>query len=152
MFSKLNQLLLFKKKDVSKLKLIDYNEVRKVSDDDWNSVPHGQVKLTYFDRNMKHIATIAYNLVSGQIGLLFIHDPKLERRGLGTQMLEKAIDEIKNKNLINPHVKEIWAVTTNHNFFSNAFNCAFKPRKPAHHTVTGPGYYMEICKDCNKEI
>lgn len=146
MFSKLYTTIFSNKKTLpSKLKISDFNEVRNVYDDVWNKVPNSYVELTYFDKNnQKRLATISYKLQSGQIGKLFIHDAKLHRRSLGTQMLEKAIDEIKNRNSINPDVKEIWAVSTHDNFFLNVFNKSFKKRIPAHPSVLGPGYYMNI--------
>jgi len=60
------------------------------------------------------------------------------RCGLGTQMLNIAIEDMKSVG-----TKEVWAVTSNnHPFWSNIMN--FKPRKPAHSSVTGSGYYMPI--------
>ncbi len=130
----------------SKLKLTDYYEVRAVSDDMWNKVPNSDIRLNYYDQNNKHIASISFRLQNGQIGHLFIHDDNLIGRGLGKQLLMRAINEIKNQNYINPHVKEIWAVTSNDNFFSNVFNKSFAKRVPAHSSVRGSGYYMQIDK------
>lgn len=143
MFSKLKNIF-GKNISQNKLKLIDFDEIRIVSDDVWNKIPNGQVTLRYFNNDKDHIATISFRLHNGQIGLLFVHDNKLKGRGLGKEMLKKAIEEIKYKNSINPGIKEIWAVTHNDLFFSNVFNQSFVKRDPAHHTVTGSGYYLDI--------
>lgn len=130
----------------SKLDLSNFSVNRVMQNDDWNHVLNSQVLLRYHDQKNKHIATISYRLQSGQIGLLFVHDDKLKGCGLGKQMLKNAIDEIKNKNQINPNVKEIWAVTNNDAFFSNVFGKSFTKREPAHPSVTGSGYFMSIDK------
>jgi hypothetical protein len=130
----------------TKLNLDDYRPERIVEDDVWNKVPNSQIRIKYYDHHNKHIGSILYRLQSGQIGSFFLHDSTLYRRGLGRQMLTRAIAEIKHNNHFNPNVKEIWAVTSNHNFFSNVFDKAFSERKPAHPSVTGSGYYMEIGK------
>ena len=51
---------------------------------------------------------------TGQIGLFYI-DEKYRNNGLGKEILNNVINEMKNNN-----IKEIWAVTSkDHKFWSN---------------------------------
>ena len=55
-------------------------------------------------------------------------------------MLQKAINEMKIHK-----VTKVWAVTThNHPFWSNVFNKSFTLKFPAHKSVTGSGYVMDL--------
>jgi hypothetical protein len=148
MFAKVLSVFSGKKVSPSKLILADFHEHRETYEDIWNRIPNGQVELKYYETDKKYVSTVSYRLHSGQICTLAVHNIKFRNRDLKTQMLIKAIDEIKNHNLINSDVKEIWAVTSSSEdvFWSNVFNKAFKARSPAHPSVTGSGYYMEIDK------
>ncbi len=106
------------------MKLEDFKEIRTVTDDNWNKIKNGNINLEYFDKNNNSIGYIDYRVNVGQIGLFFITNHSYINRGLGKQILEKAIKEIKLYK-----VKEVWAVTTdNHPFWSNVWNKSFKPK------------------------
>lgn len=122
----------------SRLFIKNFIEERYITDDTWNKHVNGEIKLEYFLNNQS-VGYIDYRIKTGQIGLFFIED-KYSNRGLGKQILNKVIDELKVNN-----VKEVWAVTRDdHPFWSNVFNKSFTPRKPVHPCVTGSGYYMKI--------
>jgi GNAT superfamily N-acetyltransferase len=113
------------------LKLNDFTEIRKID---------VSIKLEYFTKTNKSIGYIKYK-PTGQIGLFFI-DEEYQNRGLGKQILSKVIDELSDIGC-----NEVWAVTTkNHIFWSNVYDKQFKPRQPAHSSVTGSGYYINLDK------
>lgn len=92
--------------------------------------------------NGKSIGYINYNKHTGQIGLFFI-DPKYQGCGIGTKYLHKIIDDIKDYG----EAKEIWMFTSKgHYFWSKAKHDGkcFTYRDPAHPSISGDGYYMEI--------
>jgi GNAT superfamily N-acetyltransferase len=125
--------------------ITDFKEVRYVSSE--MSAPNdhfvykkpGGILLEYYNNKDVKIGYIRYYITTGQIGLFFI-DKEYQNRGLGKQILSKVIKELKNNNC-----EEVWAVTTkNHTFWSNVYNKSFVPRDPAHPTVTGDGYFIDL--------
>ena len=99
----------------------------------------GGVYLEYYNQKDVKIGYIRYYLTTGQIGLFFL-DNEYQNRGLGKQILSKVITELKENQC-----EEVWAVTTtNHTFWSNVYKKSFVHRYPAHPTVGGSGYVMDI--------
>ena len=122
----------------SRLFIKDFIEERSVTNDTWNRHINGEIKLEYFSNNQS-AGYIQYRIKTGQIGLFFMKD-EYANRGLGKQILNKVIGELKEHN-----VKEVWAVTRdNHPFWSNVFNKSFIPRDPVHPSVGGSGYFLKI--------
>ena len=106
----------------------------------------GGLMLEYYNNQDKKIGYIRYYITSGQIGLFFI-DKEYQNRGLGKQILSKVIRELKENQC-----EEVWAVSTdNHTFWSNVYNKSFEHRKPAHPSVTGPGYVYTFA-DLNRPL
>lgn len=98
----------------------------------------GGVLLEYYDKDIQ-IGYIRYYITTGQIGLFFINE-EYQNRGLGKQILSKVIEELKLNNC-----QEVWAVTSsNHSFWSNVYNKLFVHRNPAHVSVGGCGYFMDL--------
>lgn len=118
-----------------------FNEIRTVEYDDYNHVENGNVFINYTSPLDNHeIGFISYRPHNGQIGLIFITDSNMQRRKLGAQMLLHAVNEMHEVG-----TKEVWAVTRqDHEFWSNVFYKGFKFRNPAHGSVTGSGYVMNI--------
>ncbi len=110
-----------------------------VSDDEWNKIKNGEIKVELKDHHDMHqIGFIRYRKYVGQLGLLFITDKDYMNRGLGTQLVDLAIGDMKSVN-----VKEVWAVTRDeHPFWSKHLN--YTKRDPAHHTITASGYYKTL--------
>jgi hypothetical protein len=101
--------------------------------------------LKYYIKNKVNdetlIGYIKYR-TTGQIGLFFITNKEYKNCGLGKQILTKVINEL----VIN-QCEEVWAVTTDdHPFWSNVYNRHFIPRNPAHASVGGSGYYINLKK------
>jgi len=150
----INNCMELMKKD--KLKLDDFIEIRKVMNDNLNKIENGITILEYYTKDKESlllkflevdpyydppdscIGYIKYKK-TGQIGLFFINE-EYQNRGLGKQILNKAIDELKIYGC-----KEVWVVTSdNHLFWSNVYNKQFIRRKPAHPLVCGGGYYINL--------
>ena len=127
------------------LHIHDFREVRHVSSEMLepneyfvNRKPGG-IMLEYYNNKDEKIGYIRYYITTGQIGLFFI-DEDYHNRGLGKQILSKVIHELQVNQC-----EEVWAVTTsNHSFWSNVYNKSFVHRRPAHPSVTGPGYFMKL--------
>lgn len=123
--------------------LRDFIEKKVVSDDEWNKIKNGNVRYEYFkeENDIRPFGYIQFRPTVGQIGLFFIFDKNLRGRGLGKQMLLKAIQDIKEHG----KVDTIWAVTLeNHEFWSNVWNKSFTWKDPPHSTVTSGGYKLKI--------
>ena len=121
-----------------KLHLSDFKKRKNISDDTWNHIKDGEVEINFLDGE-NQIGQISYRPQVGQIGNLVLNE-KYRDRGLGKQILSEAIKDIKTYGTM-----EVWAVTReNHPFWDNVWNKSFQPRKPAHCTVTGSGYYLKI--------
>ena len=136
---------IFVKPKPSSLLLADFFQHKVITDDNWNNKTNGNVLIDFYDVNdikqEKKIGYISYRVKVGQIGLFFI-DMKYQNRGLGKQILEHVIEDMKSHN-----VTEIWAVSTkNHSFWSNVFNKSFTfyDSRQLHPSVTGFGYKMKI--------
>jgi GNAT superfamily N-acetyltransferase len=127
------------------LDIKDFREVRYVSEelqypnDYFNCRKKaGGVWLEYFN-NEESIGYIRYYVNTGQIGLFFIKN-EYQNRGLGKQILSKTIQDMQQNGC-----EEVWTVTTcDHPFWSNVYDRSFTYRDPAHPSVTGDGYYMDI--------
>lgn len=121
-----------------KLNLEQYREEVTINDDDWNKIPNGEIVRRYYDNENKEIGMISYRHIVGQIGLFFIWDDKYRNRGLGKQILNRAINDMRNNK-----TTSVWAITSeNHTFWSNVFNKSFQWKKRPHSSVTGSGYLM----------
>ena len=143
-----------------KLILSDFKEIKFIINDDFNKVVNGNIWLCYFEKSFvpifdpEHIKTrneiekiiyqdwigyISYKIKTGQIGLFFIKEP-YKNRGLGKQILDKVILDLKSNNN-----QTVWAVTTDdHPFWSNVYNKSFEFQRPAHSSVTGSGYSLKL--------
>ena len=119
-----------------------YSEGRRRSPSEYEHFVYkkpGGVMLEYYNKKDVKIGYIRYYITTGQIGLFFI-DEEYQNRGLGKQILSKVIRELKMNQC-----DEVWAVTTdNHPFWSNVYHKSFIPGRPAHPSVTGPGYFMKL--------
>ena len=125
---------------VQRLNINDFNETQKISDDTWNNLPASEVRLTYFTKDTnQEIGYIDYRRASGQVGL-FRLDEQYRNKGLGKQILQRVIDDLKQHG-----IKSVWAVTTkDHEFWSNVFNKSFQYREPIQLPCTGHGYALDI--------
>jgi len=91
-------------------------------------------RITYFDKSNIEIGYIEYNLHSGKICLFFITEEKYRNRGLGEQILQKVINNMKQYG-----TNRAWLVTANcpHKFWEkNGFTYA----NPPDCSVTMHGY------------
>lgn len=95
--------------------------------------------ITYFDRNnMLDIGYIEYNINSGKICLFFITNEKYRNRGLGRQILENVLIDMKQNG-----IKRVWLVTGKypHPFWEqNGFIYA----KPPDNSVISHGYTINL--------
>lgn len=130
---------IFAKNILSPLHINDFKERKIVTNDTWNKIDNGSIKLKYYDEFNIEIGYITYKLHVGQIGI-FVFDKKYRNRGLGKQILLKVIKDMKSNQ-----VKEVWTVTRDdHPFWSNVFNNSFIKRDSVHMSVSGSGYFMKI--------
>ena len=125
------------------LNLHDFKQIQLISDDTWNNIPNGYIKINFYDKlnENQYAGYIAYRSVIGQVGL-FVLEPDYRNRGLGKQILSQTINHMKEFN-----TTHIWAVTIeNHEFWSNVFNKSFQwhDMKELHPSVSGSGYKMKI--------
>jgi len=134
----------------SPLIINDFKEVRYVSSEisATNNIfvnrKPGGIMLEYYNKKDVKIGYIRYYITTGQVGLFFI-DKDYQNRGLGKQILTKAIEELKLNNC-----EEVWAVTTlDHSFWTNVYNKSFEYRNPAHPSVGGDGYFMKTSSQCH---
>lgn len=97
--------------------------------------------VNYYSKDVTHslVGRITYNLESGQIGYFVINSPDNRGRGLGKQILSKAIRHIKQED---KHNGEIFTHTSmGHPFWSNVYNGKFKCRSGL---IVGHEYYFKI--------
>jgi RimJ/RimL family protein N-acetyltransferase len=123
--------------------LSNFIEKKTVTDDTWNKIKDGQVRYEYFqnETDKEPFAMIDFRPGVGQIGIIGIWPESNRNRGLGKQMLRKAMNDIKAFG----KTDTVWAVTSeNHTFWSNVFNKSFIWKVPAHDTVTGHGYSFKF--------
>ena len=97
--------------------------------------------LEYYDKNT-HIGYIRYYLTTGQICMFYIKK-EYQNRGLGKQILRKAIKEMREN-----HCEEIWLISSkNHPFWENIFQQSFVYRNPIHISIKDcDGYYLDMTK------
>jgi predicted acetyltransferase len=129
--------ILFKPK---KINLSSITQMKRITDDTWNKIPNSDVHIDFYNNNNK-IGYISYRLGVGQIGLFFIAE-MYRNRGLGKQILEQTIKEMKENN-----IEYIWCVTSkNHPFWSNIYNkkMIWCDEGKLHPSVRGYGYKMKI--------
>ena len=127
----------------SKLCISDFIVKKIISDDNWNKIKNGNIRYEYFENNSDEtpFGYIDFRPGVGQIGQFYIHDDRFRNRGLGKQILTKALDDIKEFGTADT----IWAVTReNHPFWSNVWNKSFTWKDPAHYSVTGSGYSFKF--------
>lgn len=105
-----------------------------------------RVTLTYFkekpneelSRSSQCVGYISYKNI-GQIGSIGVRK-EFRRKGIGQQMLDKAIEDLKSKD-----VKKVWAVTrNNHPFWSNVYNKGFTRNETTKETAQFAIYYKYI--------
>lgn len=116
--------------DFKKIK-INLSSLKQWKEQDYNSY---QKKMFYqlFCVYENKLSYIDYCPETGQIGFLMVH-PDLQRRGLGTQLIIKASEEIKTD--------ELWLYGSWDNpFYLNAFNGSFRKRNPADDSISGQGF------------
>jgi GNAT superfamily N-acetyltransferase len=134
-----SKIIKFYIKKPTPIQLSVYKEHKIVKNDDWNKIKNGDITLEYYLHNNKMIGCINYRVYTGQIGLFFL-EPNYRNIGLGKQILNKAINDIKQNN-----INEVWAVTSkNHVFWSNVYNGKFKYKEQLHPSVTGSGYSITL--------
>lgn len=128
--------------DINNFEECRYNSYEKSELTDYfvNNKPGG-IMLEYYQED-RRVGYIRYYITTGQIGLFFIEKP-YQNRGLGKQILTKVIKELQENNC-----DECWVVTTKgDNFWSNVYNKSFTYRDPAHSSVTGNGYFIDLKKN-----
>lgn len=110
-----------------------------IENDTWNNIKDGQItKDVYY--SSKHIGYIRYRTETGQIGIFVIFDDCYRNVGLGKQILNNTIEDLRNNNQ-----SSVWAITTeNHSFWANIYNKKFIYKERVHSSVTGSGYLMNI--------
>lgn len=86
----------------------------------------------------QEIGYIEYNVNSGKICLFFMTDSKHRNRGLGSQILNNVLDEMKEHG-----TKRAWLVTNKypHPFWEKH---GFTYLHPPHHSVTYHGYIRAL--------
>ena len=123
-----------------KINFLSLTQMKRITDDTHNKIPNSDVRIDLYDYNNK-VGFISYRLGVGQIGVFFIEEP-YRNRGLGKQILEQTIKEMKENN-----IEYIWCVTSkNHPFWSNIYNkkMIWYDEGKLHPSVTGYGYKMKI--------
>ncbi len=125
------------------LKLYEFTQIRKIKDDIWNFSPHSEISIDFFDNlyNNCYVGHILYRLNVGQIVQFYI-DELYRNKGLGKQILEQTITEMKENN-----IEYIWCFTKyNHPFWSNIYNkkMIWCDNKNLHSSVNCNGYKMYI--------
>jgi GNAT superfamily N-acetyltransferase len=129
-----------------RLEINNFKEIRYVS----SEMPYendyfvhnkpGGIMLEYYNEDII-IGYIRYYVTTGQIGLFFILK-EYQNRGLGKKILSKVIKELQDNNC-----HEVWAVNSeDHPFWSNVYNKSFSYRDPAHSSVGGDGYFIDLKK------
>ena len=119
--------------------LIDnFKEIITISDDDWNNVKNGEKNVKYYNNEGKYIGYINYRLAVGQIRIFYL-DKNYRNIGLGKQILNKTINDIKDYG-----TKEVWVVSSeNDQFWSNVNNKSFI-KYPANSSVRSSVFFMKI--------
>jgi len=92
-----------------KLNLYEFTQIKKITDDTYNKIPNSDVHIDFYDNNYK-IGYISYRLDVGQIGIFYIEE-LYRGRGLGTQIFEQTMKEMKENN-----IKYIWGFTSKDTF------------------------------------
>jgi len=146
-----------------RLDIRDFKELKIKIDDTWNKVEKGETWIYYYDKNFDTskldidtiknrddiqeicykncIGYINYRTRTGQIGLFFINK-HYQNRGLGKQILNKVIIDLKEHNN-----KTVWTITSvEHPFWSNVYNKSFEYKRRPHTSVTGDGYLLNLNK------
>jgi len=122
--------------------LKDFKEIRHnntTNDINYYYNEPGGVLIEYLNNKNERIAYINYYTSDGQIGMFFI-DEKYQNRGLGKQIVEKAMNELREKKC-----EEVWVSTSkNHPFWSNVNNKSFKYRNPVHPFWSNDGYFRKL--------
>ena len=112
------------------LRITDFRSVITISNYNKN--------ITYLDKNGNEVGYIEYKPTSGKICLFFITNPSYRNRGLGKQILNIVLADIKKHN-----IKRAWLVTANcpHKFWeSNGFTYTKTPD----YSVTMHGYTRDL--------
>ena len=118
---------------------------RKISDDTWNGVPHGDVKCRVVNVNGEFIGDFNYRIKTGQVGGMYLKE-QYRFQALEQQMLVYMM-----KDMQDACTKQIWEVVSNEKhtgdrFYSVLWNFAYKDSH-IHPSVTGGGYAMDIPLD-----
>ncbi len=95
--------------------------------------------VEYYEKNNK-IGYIYYNLKIGSIDILYINE-KYRNQGLGKQILDKVIDEMKNYN-----IDTLWVTNASkyNEFWKNVNNKSFTYTFPIGVKPHLCGYYMKL--------
>ena len=119
-----------------------FTEELCIEDDFWNGVDDGQYNYCYSERGTdQFVARMDLRPSTGQVGMILIKDKKYRNKGMGKEMLIKAMAVIEEWG----KTDEIWAVTSQgHEFWSNVFGKQFQYREKVHKSVLGQGYAMVI--------
>lgn len=99
---------------------------------------YNKKRITYFDQHEKEIGYIEYNLYTGKICLFFITEKKYRNRGLGPQILEHVLNDMRQYG-----TKRAWLVTLKcpHPFWERH---GFTYMDPPDFSVTLHGYSKQL--------
>lgn len=97
-------------------------------------------KLVEYYENNEKIGYIYYNIKNGSINVFYINE-KYRNQGLGKQMLDKVIDEMKDYN-----IDTIWVTNASkyNEFWKNVYNKSFTYTFPVGVEPHLSGYYMKL--------
>lgn len=112
---------------------------RYVNNDHPNVRKHGQIECKYYSQSDSEEPAlhIGYRPYIGQIGILY-SKPKYRGTKLGTQAVEKAMEEMKKLN-----TREVWAVSVTTGRYWRSLP-GFEYRDPAHYSVGAEGFYRSL--------
>ena len=118
------------------LKISDFKYM--ITNSEYHESIYNKKRITYFDKSNIEIGYIEYNLYTGKICLFFITDLRYRNKGLGEQILNKVIDDMKQHG-----TKRAWLVTAHspHPFWEKM---GFSYANPPDFSVTMHGYTRKI--------
>lgn len=101
------------------LSLENFKQIKKISNDRINNIKNGYITINFYDKKnwYNYAGYITYMVKTGEIGL-FELTPEYRNRGLGKQIINDVIEDIKKHN-----TSHIWIETVDDNpFWSKIFN------------------------------
>ena len=124
------------------LKLDDFDEKITVSDDGWNHVMNGERDFWFYTKTdpPKEVAHLNIRLQTGQIGWLMVVDDLYRERGLEQQLVKKAEVEVRAHGT----ARTMWEALVSKEAPWYANDPRFTWKDPAHESVTGDGWSMDV--------